>query len=135
MASNSVRLLLAAYVCISLGGLLIHVKIHPPTQSLYFWWASPIAAFNLVVLPLLLARPSTVGWGYLLNAGIVLIGTVAMAYFSLLSATGPLTLRFLFVDSTLPDILILLAKLPIAHLILLKMRPHGLPQAERGCRE
>ena len=132
---RSVRLLILAHVCISLGGLLIHIKLHPMSQSLYFWWASPVAAFSVLVLPLLFSRSSTVGWAYMLNAATVAIGTLGMAYFSLLKAEGPLPLSLIFVDSTLPNILILLAKLPIAHLILLQMRPQGLPKRERGCRE
>jgi hypothetical protein len=70
-----------------------------------------------------------------LNAGTVAIGVLAMTYFSLLKLQGPVTFSLIFLDSTFPDIVILLAKLPVAHAILLSVRPHGSFQEERGCRK
>ena len=132
---RSVKLLIIAHICISLGGLLIHLKLHPPGQSLYFWWAAPVAAFSVIVLPFLFAKRSTVGWGYLLNAGALLIGLVGMTYFSVLKADWPLTLLFIFRDSTLPYMFILLSKLAIAHVILVEMRSQSIRRQDRGCSE
>jgi len=71
----------------------------------------------------------------MLNAGTVLIGLVGMAYFYLLKADSPITLSFLFRDSTLPYMFILLAKLAIAHAILVAMRSQSNRREERGCSE
>lgn len=132
--SKPVRLLVTAYVMISMGGLLIHLKLHPPGQGFYFWLAAPVAVFSLVVIPILFCRSSTVAWGYMLNAAVVLTGVVGMGYFSFIKAEGPVSLSFLLLKTTFPDILILLAKLPIAHAILLQVRPRKPGGAERGCR-
>jgi len=132
---QSVKLLIIAHICISLGGFLIHLRLHPLGQSLYFWWAAPVAAFSVVVLPFLFARRSTVGWGYMLNAGTVLIGLVGMAYYSLMKADWPITLSFILRESTLPYTFVLLAKLAIAHVILVEMRSQEVRKEERGCSE
>ena len=42
-------------------------NLHPVTESLYFFWASPVTVFSVIVIPVLLARPSTVGWGFMLD--------------------------------------------------------------------
>ena len=132
---QSVKLLIIAHICISLGGFLIHLRLHPPGQSLYFWWAAPVSAFSVIVLPFLFAGRSTVGWGYMLNAGTVLIGLVGMAYFSVLKAVWPMTLSFIFRDSLLPYMFVLLAKLAIAHVILVEMHSQSIQREDRGCGE
>ena len=62
-------------------------------------------------------------WGVLFNGFAVAIGVIGMAYFSLHTLERPLTLMKLLFGSTLPDIALLLAKLPLALLILREMRP------------
>ena len=122
MLSRKVTFFIFVHMVISLIGLLRHVKLHPVDQSLYFWWASPINVISLFVLPCLFARPATVAWGYLLNSFIVAIGTIGMAYFTLLSFEGPLTPQKILFASTLPYILILWLKVPLATSILREMR-------------
>ncbi len=109
-------------MCLSLGGLLIHMKIHPVNKSLYFLWASPVNIFSFIVLPILFIRPSTVAWGFIFNAFTVGIGTIGMAYFSVLTFEPPFSLFRLLSESTLPAIVILWAKIPLAMLILQKIR-------------
>jgi len=109
-------------MCLSLAGLLIHAELHPVTKSLYFWWASPVCIVSLLVLPVLFIRPRTVAWGYGLNLFIIALGTIGMGYFSLLNFEPPVTLWQLGVRSTLPAIIILWLKLPLAYFILLQMR-------------
>jgi hypothetical protein len=115
--------------------MLTHLSLHPVDKSLYFLWASPLSAFSLIVIPVLYYRPSTVKWGFMLNAGTLLIGTIGMSYYSLLNTEAPITLHKLFLESTLPGILILWIKLPVAFLILGKMKPLIVPHHTRGCLE
>ena len=122
MRLRPVTLLILIHVLLSFGGLLLHLRIHPPTKSLFFWWAAPTGAFSLLVIPLLYLRPSTVAWGVLFNGFAVAIGVIGMAYFSLHTLERPLTPAKLLFGSTLPDIAVLLAKLPLALLILREMR-------------
>lgn len=131
---KSIRLHMAAYMLISMGGLLIHIRIHPPGQGFYFWLAAPVAAFSLAVIPILLSRNSTVAWGCLLNAATVLTGVIAMGYYSFIKTEEPASLSYILLDTTFPYILILLAKLPIAHAILLQMRTLRPKEKQRGCR-
>ncbi len=131
MADRSVKLLLAIHIGISFGGLFIHMKLHPVQESLYYLWASPVNAFSILVIPLLLARPSTVGWGFMLNAGTILIGTIGMLYFTLLNFEQPVTLYWLFTKSAIKGIPLLWIKLLVAWLILVKLRT-GKPGPERG---
>ncbi len=134
MIPRTVKFLILIHMCISLGGLLMHIKFHPVTKSLFFWWASPMSGFSLVVLPFLFCRASTVGWGYMLNLFAVVIGTIAMSFFSIFDLEPPITLYSIIFTTTLPNIIILWAKLPLAHLILREMRPKKSP-GQRGCAE
>ena len=121
-----VRVLIGIHMGLSLIGIIVHTIIHPVQESLYYWWASPVAVISFVLLPILFSRRSTVAWGYLLNAFTVLIGVIGMSYYAMMKPEGPVTI---------PYILVLLIKLVIAHMILLKMRPEGPTKGERGCRE
>jgi hypothetical protein len=134
MVPKSVKLLILGHIFMSLGGLLLHLRIHPPSESLLNWWPSVFGAVNLFVLPFLFSRVSTVGWAYLVNFATVIAGTTGMAYFSLITWKEPITVYSIFLQSTFPDIVILFVKLPIAHLILLTMRPQGTMPERRGCR-
>ncbi len=134
MLKRSVKILLTIYIGISIGGMIIHMNLHPVTESLYFFWASPVNLLSVIVIPVLLARPSTVGWGFMLNAGTILIGTVGMSYYMLLTLEGTVTLQWLFSDSPLKGIVVLWAKLPIAWHILVRMR-RQLSRPVRGCPE
>ncbi len=117
MFSKIAKQLLLVYILITLGGLFIHLKIHPPAKSLYFWWASPVNIVSVFLIPALFLRAGTAAWGVLLNAMVVGIGTVGMAYFSILNFEGPLSISAIFLKTTLPDILILWAKIPLASLL------------------
>ncbi len=134
MSIRSVKLLLAIHIGISIGGMIIHMNLHPATESLYFFWASPVNVFSVIVIPVLLARPSTVGWGFMLNAGTILIGTVGMSYFTLLTLESPVTAQWLFTESPLKGIVVLWAKLPIAWMVLVRVRPQ-ISRPVRGCPE
>jgi hypothetical protein len=125
--------LIAAHWLLSLGGLLLHVRIHPFSESLFNWWAIGFAGANVFIAPVLFASPRWVGAGWLLNWATVIVGTVGMAYFSLLNEAEA-TLYVVFLKSTFPDIVILWAKLPLGYLLLDEWRKHAPVGAVRGCR-
>jgi hypothetical protein len=133
MTPRIVRIMVLVHIGISLGGMFIHLKLHPPGNSLYFWWASPVSVFSLIVIPVLYCRPSTAAWGFMFNAGTILIGTVGMFYYSVLTVERPLTLYNVFLESALPGIFIAWIKLPVSLVILRKMRPLQTVQRGRGC--
>lgn len=135
MLPRSVKILIVVHIAISLLGLLAHINLHPVGKSLFFWWASPVSVFSLIVIPALYARPATVAWGFLFNAMTVVIGTIAMSYFSLLTFDAPITLYRLATESTLLKVFFLWIKLPVAYFILIKMKPLKIVRPREGCLE
>ena len=123
MVPRSVTVLIAIHVGISLPGLAAHMKLHPVQESLFFWWASPFSFFSLLVIPVLYGRAATVAWGVLFNGMTVVIGTIGMTYYSLLTFEGPLTLLRFTTESTLPQVLLLWTKLPLSYFIFRKVSP------------
>jgi len=128
MVDRAVRLPILALFLISLGGLLLHIRIHPTSVTAFNWVPIVCGVLTTLALPVLFAFRSTVAWAYLLNVAVVLIGTVTMAYFSaeiVVKSPAPVTWQALLLHTTLPDILVLLAKLPLGHVILRHFRPAG----------
>ena len=123
MFKNQVRAPILALFLISVGGLLLHIRIHPPSESAFNLIPVAAGSVSVLLLPLLFNYRRTVGWAYILNAAIVIIGTVGMAYHSIEHWAGPVTIEAVLLKSTLADILILLAKLPLGHHILRHFRP------------
>ncbi len=133
MFRKEVRELIWVYFFVSLGSLLLHLRIHPPKDSMFNWVAAGFAAVNTFALPFLFNNPMTVTWAYLFTWATVVTGTVAMAYFSIVTWKLPVTAQTVIMNSTLPDIIILLAKLPLAHKILRAYWPDGVATKGRGC--
>ena len=119
----------------SLGGLLLHLRIHPPQDNVFNWIPAAFGLANAFVLPFLFNSPTTVAWAYLFTWATVVTGTVAMAYFSIITWAMPITIKNVILFSTLADILILLAKVPLAHKILRAYRSEGNTTERRGCAE
>jgi hypothetical protein len=61
-------------------------------------------------VPLLFLFPKTIGYGYVLNGFLTIIGTIVMAHFSLTRWPAPATLQSILLKTLLADILILWGK-------------------------
>jgi predicted ferric reductase len=122
MRRRNVGLLLWGLALIAAGGLLLHLRIHPPAKGVFFWAPALWGGVCVVAVPLLLARPRTAPWGWTLNLLSVLVGTATMAWFSATHWKDPVTPLNVVLKSTLGDILILWAKVPVAHAVLLLHR-------------
>lgn len=94
----------------SLGGFLLHMRIHPFTENMSFLTNFVTGILSIIIVPLLFLRKETIHYGYILNGFITIIGTVTMAHFSLAHLPAPLTPAGIFLKTTLPDILILWSK-------------------------
>lgn len=127
MFRKEIRMPILGLFFISLGGLLLHLRIHPPASEAHDWIPAVFGVLSVIVLPLLFNSPRTVAVAYLLNAVSVVVGTVTMAWYSVEHWQGPVTWDAVLLKSTLADILILSAKLPIAHVILRHFRPKNKP--------
>ena len=110
---------------ISLGGWLFHFRIHPITENPSYFVPFIFGILNVIVSPLLFNYRKTVIIAYLINGFGVIIGTFTMAHLSLSGLPQPLTFPNIIFKTTLADILILLPKLFIGHIILLHYYPTG----------
>lgn len=110
--------------CMSCGGLLLHARIHPVSKDAFNWFAHSFLLFNTFILPWMFLFRRTMPWAYIINATSVVVGVVTMTWFSIVNWSDPLTINALLLKSTLADSLILLAKLPLAHSILIVWRRH-----------
>lgn len=133
MFRKEVRELIWVYFFVSLGSLLLHLRIHPPKDSMFNWTPAVFAAVNTFLMPFLFNSPVTVTWAYLFAWATVVTGTVAMTYFSIVTWKLPVTAQTVIMNSTLPDIIILFAKLPLAHKILRFYFPEGMSKERGGC--
>jgi hypothetical protein len=113
----------------SLGGLLLHGRIHPPSKDAFNWFATGTLVFNTTILPWMWLYRRTMPWAYIVNITTVVIGVVTMTYFSIVHWKQPLTLWNILMFSTLADSLILCARLPLGQVILRAWRP--LPAEEK----
>ncbi len=99
--------LLLALVAISLGGLLLHLRIHPVSQNSSNYLPLISGLLSVIVVPLLFASRKTISYGYTLNGFLVIIGTIAMAHFALHHLPQPLSPVSIIIQTTLPDIIVL----------------------------
>jgi len=123
MFEKQIRAPILALFLISLGGLLLHLRIHWPPKEVSVWLPAIFGVLTTFVLPFMFNNAKTVAWAYLINLAAVIVGTIAMAHFSLENWQGPVTIKGLVLQTTLADILILWAKLPLAQIILRYWRP------------
>ena len=104
------RTLLAALFAVSLGGWMLHIRIHPVEKALINWLPLISGAASVVLVPLLFMNTKTAAYGYVLNGMQVILGTILMARFSILNPPDTITLSGLLLKTTVPDIIILWGK-------------------------
>jgi len=129
---KEIRKLILELTFLSLGGFLLHYRLHPvpigpngtqnPANFLPFVW--DIA--GILAVPFLLNYRATVIAGYLMNGVGVIVGAITMAAFSLATLAHPVTFSGIVLETTLPLILILFAKLFIGQIVLQHFYPEGM---------
>ena len=102
--------LLAALVTMSLGGFLLHLRIHPFSEHRSILINIVASVLSILIVPLLFSIRRTVHYGYVLNGFITIVATITMAHFSIQHLPDPLTVGAIFLRTTLPDILIVWGK-------------------------
>ncbi len=118
MFRKEVRNEILAIFLIALGGLLLHIRIHTLQANAFNIAPRIVGVLSIVVLPFLFNSKKTAPIGYVLNLIAVIVGSIAMAHFSVDTWKEPVTVSNVILHSTLADILILIARWPIAHRIL-----------------
>ena len=132
MFKKEIRGPILALFFISLGGLLLHLRIHSPRKEAFYLIPAVFGLATTFALPFMFNSKKTVAWAYLINVLAVVVGTITMAYYSVNHWQGPVTVVTVILNSTLADILILCAKLPLAHIILRYWRPKSSGESARG---
>jgi len=103
-------ILLSALVVLVLGGLLLHLRIHPVSQNPSNLVTVVSGVLSVLLVPLLFGFKKTIHYGYVLNGFLAIVGTVVMAHFSIAHWPTPATLRAILLQTTLADILLLCGK-------------------------
>lgn len=126
------NMLLVALIAMSLGGLLLHLRIHPLEKNLSNFVPFVSGILGAVVVPLLFCWKRTLSYGYVLNGMSVVVGTVAMSHFSIANWPAPTTLGAILMKTTLPDILLLWGKFCVGK-SLFDLEIYGYdPKKQRG---
>jgi hypothetical protein len=100
-------LLLCALVALALGGLLLHLRIHPVSENPSIIVALVAGILSVVVVPCLFSRKSLVEYGYVLNGMLVIVGTITMTHFSLAHWPAPATFETVILKTLVADITLL----------------------------
>ncbi|MFP4380488.1 MAG: hypothetical protein ACLFUS_08295 [Candidatus Sumerlaeia bacterium] len=122
---------------LSLGGFLIHFRIHtnPPDkgfQGTFYWIPVLFAIINVIFLPIFFSFRKTVPLAYLINVITVIIGIVLMLHFSIIDWTHPVNWYTVLFYSTIADCVILLARLAPGHYILRWYFPKDKQNGKKG---
>ena len=133
MSAKDTSMLLRAFVLLSVGGLMLHVRIHPPGAGLFNWIPVAFGAINILVLPFLFRRAGTAPFAFMLCCVTVIAGTIGMAYYSTVEWKEPVTLYTVLFKSTLADIIILAVKVPLGYVLLRQVQAAAPAAAQGGC--
>ncbi len=102
--------LLLALIAISLGGLMLHLRIHPVSKNTSNFLPLLSGILSVIIVPLLFCSKKTISYGYVLNGFQVIVGTVAMAHLSIMDWPLPVSFKSIVLGTTLPDIMVLWTK-------------------------
>jgi hypothetical protein len=107
---NIRNLLVAGLVASSLGGWLLHLRIHHIADSPLNLIPFIAGLVSIVVLPAMFFSRKTLAYAYVINGMIVIIGAVTMGQVSVLKLQGPVTFATIILGTLLADIILLLTK-------------------------
>lgn len=110
---NLRALLIISLFVLALGGVLLHTRIHPLEKDAGNIIPAVSGILSVIVITLLFCFRQTVAFGYVLNGMTVILGTVAMAHYSLKHPPEVWTLNTLAFGTLLPDIIILWTKFAV----------------------
>jgi hypothetical protein len=95
---------------LSLGGWLLHLKVHSPATNSVNYIPFIIGLIGMLIIPWLFFFKRWVSIAYLLNGMSVIMGIILMAVFSMNRMSGELSIRAIMLETTLADIVILFGK-------------------------
>jgi len=98
---------------ISLGGWLLHLRIHSPSSHSVNYIPFFMGLVNFAIIPWLFFSRRMIHWAYIINGMSVIIGVILMADFSLGKLPPELSWSAIFLNTTLADIIMLGGKFSI----------------------
>lgn len=105
---HKVRLLLVAGLFfISLGGWLLHMRIHPLYKLPANWVPFFAGLISVTAIPVMFLFRKTLAYAYVINGMLVMIGTITMAHFSFAHPPDQIRFQTLVMGTMFPDILML----------------------------
>jgi hypothetical protein len=105
---QNIRLLLVAgLVVVSLGGWLLHVRVHPVSDVATNWIPFITGLISIIILPAMFLSKKTLPYAYIINGMFVIIGTITMAHASVERLQDGITFATVFVGTLFADIAIL----------------------------
>lgn len=107
---NIRNLLIAGLVAASLGGWLLHLRIHSPGDSPVNFIPFIAGLVSIVILPMMFFSKKTMAYAYVINGMIVIIGVVTMGHVSIMRLPDHVTFAAILLGTLLADILLLLTK-------------------------
>jgi hypothetical protein len=103
-------ILVAGLVSASLGGWLLHLRIHPPGESPINYLPFITGLVSIVAVPAMFFSRKTLAYAYVLNGMIVLIGVITMGHVSLMRLPDQITFTKAVLGTLLADIVLLFTK-------------------------
>lgn len=100
-------LLVGGLAVVSLGGWLLHLRVHPISTDATHWIPFITGLISIVILPTMFLSRKTLPYAYILNGMFVIIGSITMAHVSIPKLEGNLSFESIFIGTLLADIAIL----------------------------
>ena len=104
---NIRNLLIVGLIAASLGGWLLHLRIHPPSEDSANLIPFLAGIIGIIIVPILFLFKKTIPHAYMINGFLVIIGTITMAHFSIMHLPERITFQAIFVGTLLADIFLL----------------------------
>jgi hypothetical protein len=105
---RKIRLLLVVGLFfISLGGWLLHMRIHPISKLAVNYVPFVVGLIGVTAVPVMFLFRRTLAYAYVINGMLVIIGTITMSHFSFVHPPDQIRFQTLFMGTMFPDIIVL----------------------------
>jgi hypothetical protein len=106
---QNIRLLLIiGLIAGSLGGWLLHVRIHAPANAAMNLIPFITGLISIIIIPILFLFKVSMPYAYVMNGMLAIIGVITMAHVSIMHLPAQVTFVTLVVGTLLADIFLLL---------------------------
>jgi cation transport ATPase len=100
-------LLVAGLFFISLGGWLLHMRIHPISKLALNWVPFVAGLISVTAVTVMFLFRRTLAYAYVITGMLVIIGTITMGHFSFAHPPEHISFQTLVMGTMFPDIVML----------------------------